>query len=177
MISLYQKDKGSLKIAGATKIKNSMKKINNISNAVRKLNPKNWKNLYKEYHEIILYLIFGILTTFVSFAAYFLFRLVFDSTTLPVTYSWVCAVAFAYVTNRVWVFESEARAFFMIVREIIYFFAVRLLTLFVDMGIMYALVDLPGSVNTWHEVMVKCISTIVVIILNYIFSKIFVFKR
>jgi putative flippase GtrA len=84
---------------------------------------------------------------------------------------------FAYITNRVWVFKSKTHVFFAIVREILYFFGVRLSTLFMDMGIMYVLVDLPGAMNSWYEVTVKCISTIVIVILNYAFSKIFVFKR
>lgn len=144
---------------------------------MKTLNTMNWRSLYKKYHEIILYVIFGVLTTLVSFVTYFLFRLVFHSTTLPVICSWVCAVVFAYVTNRVWVFKSKTYTFFPILREIIYFFAMRLLGLFIDMGIMYVLVDLPGLVNTWYEFMVKCISTVVIVILNYAFSKMFVFKR
>ncbi len=96
----------------------------------RALHPKEWKSLYRENKEIVSYVFFGVLTTIVSFGTYYLFRFIFpdeesvpaflswtfnltavfsteSATVLPVILSWICAVIFAYVTNRIWVFEKE----------------------------------------------------------------------
>ncbi len=165
----------------------------------RAIHPKEWKGLYKEYKEIVNYIIFGVLTTIVSFGTYYLFRYIFpdegsvpfwlkwvfnitavfgteSSTALPVILSWVCAVAFAYITNRIWVFESKAKGA-AIVAECGKFFAARLLTLFVDMLIMFLMVDLTGIKGAWWELFAKLVDNVVVMILNYILSKIMVFRK
>ena len=165
------------------------------------LNPKNWKTLYKDHKELANYIIFGVGTTVVSYIAYYFFRWIFpnaesvpealkwvfnlsgvfgkeSNTALPVFLSWICAVTFAYITNRIWVFESKASGFLKIAFEVLSFFAARVITLLLDMLIMFLLVDLPHINNAWYELLVgKTVSSIVVLILNYVFSKLFVFRK
>ena len=164
------------------------------------VNPKNWKTLYKENREIVNYVIFGIGTTIVSFAAYYLFRWLFpskesvptflqwiysltdffgveSSTALPVVLSWICAVTFAYITNRLWVFESKVTGIASALKEFFSFYASRLLTLGVDLLLMYLLVDLTGISGGWYELFARCVVSVFVLTLNYILSKLFVFRK
>ncbi len=165
----------------------------------RALHPKEWKNLYRENKEIVSYVFFGVLTTIVSFGTYYLFRFIFpdeksvpaflswtfnltavfsteSATVLPVILSWICAVIFAYVTNRIWVFESKA-AGAGILSEFVKFCGARLLTLFVDLLIMFLLVDMTGMDGTLWEFFAKVVSNIFVLVLNYILSKLIVFRK
>lgn len=165
----------------------------------RAVHPKEWKSLYSEYREICNYIFFGVLTTVVSFGTYYLFRFIFpdensvpvflrwvfnltsvfnaeSTTVLPVFLSWLCAVSFAYVTNRIWVFESRARGIH-IAAEIGKFFGARVLTLFIDILIMLLMVDLTGIRGIWWEFFAKAVDSVVVLVLNYIFSKLIVFRK
>lgn len=158
------------------------------------------RELLKNNRELILYLIFGVLTTVVSIASYAVFRAVFpdaqsvpawlswiftltsrfgieSSTVLPNILSWILASTFAFITNRIIVFKSENKAFGKVVLEALRFYASRISTLLVDILIMFLLVDLTGIHAAWYELLAKIFSNVVVIILNYIFSKIFVFRK
>ncbi len=165
----------------------------------RALHPKEWKNLYKEYKELCNYIIFGVLTTVVSFVSYYLFRWIFpdensvpvflrwvfnltavfnteSATALPVFLSWVCSVTFAYITNRIWVFESRAQGW-SIVSECLKFYGARVVTLFVDILIMFLMVDLTGISGALWEFFAKAVSSVFVLVLNYILSKVLVFRK
>lgn len=137
---------------------------------------KKIKRLYKKYQEIINYLIVGVLTTVVSLATYYACVLTFlnpdNAFELQVAnvISWVCAVAFAYVTNRIFVFKSKSKNF---VKEISSFVSARVLTLFSDMLIMFLMVTVMGA----NDKVAKLVVQVVVTILNYVFSKLFVFKK
>lgn len=126
--------------------------------------------------EVIMYLIFGVLTTVVSLLVYYGCIYTFlnpeNAVQLQIAniISWIAGVAFAYITNRKFVFESnEANQ----LKEISKFVTSRLATLFLDMIIMFI------GVTCLHgnDKMVKLISQVLVIIGNYIFSKLFVFKK
>jgi putative flippase GtrA len=134
------------------------------------------KNLFKKYEEIITYLIVGVLTTIVSLSIYFICVHTFLSADNVIELqianiiSWICAVLFAYVTNRIFVFKSKSKNY---LKEITSFFSSRILTLLMDMAIMFIFVTvLHGS-----DTIGKLISQVVVTIANYIFSKLFVFKK
>lgn len=126
--------------------------------------------------EVIMYLIFGVLTTVVSLVVYYalIFTILNPENAIQLQIanilSWIAGVAFAYVTNRKYVFESkEANK----VKELSKFVTSRLVTLFLDMFIMFVGV-------TWlkgNDKIVKLISQVLVIIGNYVFSKVFVFKK
>ncbi len=134
------------------------------------------KSLYIKYKEVLNYLIFGVLTTIISLVTYYLFTFTFlDATNvfelqIANVLSWIISVLFAYVTNRKFVFESKNTNLF---KEVSSFFGSRVVTLIFDMVIMFVGVTLL-KVN---DKLVKIISQVVVIISNYLFSKLFVFKK
>ncbi len=99
-----------------------------------------------------------------------------SNTALPVVISWFLSVTFAFVTNRVYVFSSRADTFGKLIVEALKFYASRIATLLVDLLIMFLLVDLTGIQNVLYEFCAKVFSNCVVLVLNYILSKIFVFR-
>lgn len=100
-----------------------------------------------------------------------------SNTALPVILSWVFSVTFAFLTNRVYVFGSTAKTFGAVVRETLKFYASRLATLAVDLIIMFLLVDLPAIDNKLYEFVCKVFSNMIVLILNFVLSKLFVFQK
>ena len=132
------------------------------------------KKLFGQYKHIILYLIFGIITTLVNLVVYFICARIWDLDTVPSTIiAWIIAVAVAYFTNRKWVFESEVTGFLPILLEMGLFFLFRLATGVMDVIIMHVTVD----IFEWNELIMKVISNVVVVILNYIFSELLIFRK
>ena len=132
------------------------------------------KRLYEKYKDIIPYAVFGVLTTGVNILVYWLAAHILGLGVMPSTIiAWVAAVLFAYVTNRKWVFHSEAHEASQILKEIASFFACRLATGVVDWIFMFVFVD----VLHLNDVVIKAIANIVVIILNYVASKLIIFKH
>lgn len=141
---------------------------------------KKIKELFIKYKEIINYLIFGVLTTIVSLATkYLLLFTILDAKNgfelqIAVTVSWIVACTFAYITNRIWVFESKSK---QILKEAIKFYMSRLVTLGLEMLIMFIFVTLLElNSNTWVIVW-TIVAQVVIIIGNYILSKLVVFKN
>lgn len=130
--------------------------------------------LFKKYKEIILYLFFGGATTIVNIVCYFLLYDVFSvSNVISTIISQIVAIIFAFVTNKLYVFESKTSTKKEAIREISSFFFFRFITGVLDVLIMYIAVDKMAMSGTlW-----KIISNIIVIILNFIASKLFVFKK
>lgn len=134
------------------------------------------KELYIKYKEIINYLIFGVLTTVVSLLTYYLlvFTIIDPNKSLELQIaniiSWITCVTFAYITNRKYVFNSKDKN---IKNEIIKFYTSRLSTLFIDMLIMFIFV----TILHFNDKIIKIIVQIVIIVLNYILSKLLVFKN
>ena len=128
-------------------------------------------NLYNKYKEIINYLIFGVLTTVISILSYALFTRIFHiDIYISSVLSWILAVDFAFITNRIYVFNSKEKNIFL---ELIKFYLSRLASLGIELLLMYLFVHI-FNIN---DMISKIIVQGVVIILNYIFSKIFVFKK
>ncbi len=134
--------------------------------------------LYKKYEEIINYLIVGVLTTVVSIVSYLLFANTFlaEKSDLDIqianVLSWICAVTFAYITNRIFVFKSKAKGKKQI-KEACNFVLARVFSLIVDMLMMYIMF----SIMHIDDTIAKLIVQVVVIIMNYILSKVLVFKK
>lgn len=134
------------------------------------------KKLYKKYEEIINYIIVGGLTTVVSLGSYYICVLTFLDPKISLQLqlaniiSWVCAVTFAYFTNRIFVFKSKNSNK---LKEATSFYTSRLATLFMDMAIMFLIV----TVLHGNDKIAKIIVQVVVTIANYIISKLFVFKK
>lgn len=134
---------------------------------------KKLKEIYIKYKEIILYVIFGGLTTVINYAIYaFMVLLKIDIYTSNIT-AWVGAVLFAYLTNRKMVFNSEANGKKSIIIEILSFYGARVFSLAVETGLLFVCVSLMGM-NEW---ITKLVLQVVVIVLNYIFSKFLVFRK
>jgi len=136
------------------------------------------KELYKKYEEIISYLFFGVLTTVVSFVTYIIFANVFfpEKSDLDIqianVLSWICDVAFAYITNRIWVFKSKTKGRKQL-RELFEFISARIASLLVDMAMMYILYSLIHMNDTIAKIIVQ----FVVVAMNYILSKLIIFKK
>lgn len=129
-----------------------------------------YDNLSSKAKEIVNYLIVGFLTTVVSIVSYYIFRLFISNYLVCTILSWILAVSFAYVTNRIFVFHSENSN---IIKEFISFVGARVLSLLIEIAFMFIMVDLI-SIN---DRVAKIIVQFIIIVVNYIFSKIFVFKR
>mgnify|MGYP003303390506 CR=1 FL=1 len=127
--------------------------------------------IYKKYKMPILYLIFGGLTTLLNIATYFIFYNILEiSNVISTIIAWIVGVIFAFVTNKIYVFESKSKSIFY---ELTTFLACRLATGAIDLGIMYLTVD----ILKWNGLFMKVISNVIVIILNFVFSKLIVFKN
>ena len=121
--------------------------------------------------EIILYVIFGVLTTLVNFVTYIFFvRFLNINYLISNVLAWFLSVLFAYVTNKIWVFESKNKN---ILREMSLFLGGRLFSGVVDTGLMYVLIDILSV----GDLISKIIIQVIVVILNYVISKIIVFKK
>lgn len=138
------------------------------------------KSLYKKYKEIINYLIVGGLTTVVSLGSkYLLLFTVLEASDpkelqISVIISWICAVTFAYFANRIFVFESKSKEYF---KEITSFVGGRILTLVMEMVIMWFFVTFLGlNSNTW-VVVFTIICQVLITVANYIISKFLVFIK
>lgn len=142
----------------------------------------------KNKKEIINYIIFGVLTTVVNFIVYWLFNRILGKNYYLVSnvIAWIAAVAFAYVTNKVLVFESKVTQPKALVKEIVEFFIARLFSLGIEEAGLLILVDLMMfknisfelfTFNITGELVAKIILALVVVVLNYIFSKFIIFKK
>lgn len=131
-------------------------------------------DLYKKYAEIINYLIVGVLTTIVSIAIYWVFTKVFHvNYMVSNVISWIGSVSFAYVTNKIFVFKSKCDSSKDLFIEVYQFFMYRVFSLVIDIFLMYVFVELFNI----DDMIAKVIVQFIVIALNYIFSKLFVFKK
>jgi len=120
--------------------------------------------------ELILYVVFGAFTFFVNLISYFFFESVLGINYLVSNIiAWFLSVLFAYITNRIWVFESKSPN---ILKECALFFGGRIFSGAVDTFLMYLFID----VLFIGDAISKIIVQIIVIVLNYIFSKLIVFK-
>lgn len=131
-------------------------------------------DLLKKYRSFILYVIFGVLTTIINMVVY---ALCYDycgiNNILSTIIAWFAAVIVAYATNKVWVFDSRSFAPKVILYELITFFGCRIATGILDIAIMYVAVD----VMNLNGMLFKLISNVLVIILNFIASKLIIFTK
>ena len=126
---------------------------------------------YKKHKSVLLYLLFGGLTTVVSIGTYALFLPVV-SPLIANIFSWVAAVTFAYVTNRTWVFASKEKGL-AIIQEAFAFYGGRVFTLGLEEVVLYVFITL----LFFPPLTVKVFAQVIVLILNYVITKLFVFKK
>ncbi len=134
-----------------------------------------FKNLYEKIFnkEVILYLIFGILTTLVDTIVFYISNYKLNIHYVVSTcLAWIFAVLFAYITNKIFVFSSTKNNQ-NIFKEIFYFFSLRLVSLL--LSIVFMLIMVNGL--KIPEIISKLLVNVFVVISNYFFSKIFIFKH
>ncbi len=126
--------------------------------------------------EVITYLIAGGLTTVVNFVVYgVLFNYLDVANMLANTIAWVVAVIFAYIVNNYWVFQNDTSSGKKEGEKLVKFFSARIVTLIVESAGMFFFIDVLKLYQ--YNMIVKGFIAIIVIVLNYIFSKLFVFDK
>lgn len=120
--------------------------------------------------ELLNYIVFGVLTTLINILAYQILSMVGVSTLTANGIAWILSVLFAYITNRKYVFDSHSENR---IQECLKFYGSRISTGILDMAGMWMLVD----IFHFRGMVSKVGMNVVVIVLNYIFSKVFVFKH
>ena len=120
--------------------------------------------------ETILYLIFGICTTILNIIIYRGLTLLKIDYLVSTILAWFISVVFAFITNKIFVFENHNKKFLSLFAQ---FFSSRILTGGVDVFIMFISVD----ILCFNDFIVKIISNILIIIINYLLSKMFIFKK
>lgn len=128
---------------------------------------------YRHHKEIILYLFFGVCTTLINIVCYaLLYDMLRMSNFISTVIAWFVAVVFAFLTNKIFVFESKSPTLDAWFHEMISFFGCRFLTGILDVAIMVVAVDWLH----WNGVLWKLISNVIVTVLNYVASKCLIFK-
>ena len=127
---------------------------------------------YNKIKEILWYGFFGVLTTLVNIASFYMLDKVGLNTYVANFIAWFNSVIFAFITNKLFVFNSKDMKFKIFVKELCSFFFFRILSLGVDMGGLFI------CLNVFHmsKMISKVLMNVIVIIVNYVFSKLFVFK-
>ena len=139
------------------------------------INWKTIKGLYFNYKEIVNYLVFGGLATLVNFISYYIFaRVIGIDEVISSGLSWLCSVIFAYITNKIFVFESETKSKRQLLKECVSFFLARIISgILCDVG-TFALMVIVFNIN---DIFSKIVTQVMVVIVNYIFSKFIVFRK
>ena len=119
---------------------------------------------YKKHKEVLMYLFFGGITFFLNIALYALIANVI---------CWVVCVLFQYFTNRTWVFDGQVDSAAGFLKQMASFFGGRLFTLIVEEAILAVFITWLG----FNSMAVKLVAQVVVIVLNYVISKLIVFKK
>lgn len=149
---------------------NTKNMVNLIDNYITEDNHTSWFN---KYRQALLYLMFGGFTTLVNILTFYILRKLSVSVYISNMIAWITSVLFAFVTNKLFVFESRGKSSKENVREVISFWLFRLLSLGIDMAAMYLLLQVLGI----NEMISKILVNVIVIVINYVFSKVFVFKK
>ncbi len=135
---------------------------------------KKFVNLLCKYREVLVYLFFGVLTTVVNYAVYLpCYNLLDLSAAFSNIIAWAAAVTFAFLTNKPFVFQSHDWSAKVVVPELMKFVGTRLGTGGVETVILLVTVDLMG----WNGNLWKLLTSVLVVILNYIGSKLLVFRK
>ena len=143
--------------------------IGRVSPKLGGLCEKLWNNT-----ELVAYLFAGVATTVVNYVVYFMATRWLGLGVMPGTWTaWVIAVAFGYVVNKAFVFHTHCESFAALAKEAVSFVAMRLVSLGMETVLMFVTVELLGL----NDLVMKLLTNIVVIIANYVFSKLFIFKK
>ena len=135
---------------------------------------KKLKSLFVRYYDLITYLVFGVLTTVVNYLVYLpCYNLLEMSAAVSNVIAWAVAVAFAYLTNKPFVFRSHDWSAKTVVPELTKFVGSRIASGALETGIIFLTVDLLA----WNGNVMKLVTSVIVVVLNYIASKLLVFRK
>lgn len=148
---------------------------------------KNIKKLFIKYKEPVMYIVFGVLTTLVNFMAFWLFTKIFGEQLYLVNnaIAWVAGVVFAYITNKLFVFESKSWSAKVLSKEIPEFLGARIFSFLVEEGGMLLFISVLGlgektltllNFTITGQFIIKILLAVIVVVLNYVFSKFIIFK-
>lgn len=130
--------------------------------------------LIRKYEDVLVYLFFGVLTTAVNYIVYLpCYNLFHLSAAVSNAIAWVAAVAFAYVTNKPFVFKSHDWSARTVIPELTKFVGSRVVSGVLETGIIFVTVDL----LQWNGNIMKLITSILVVVFNYVASRLLVFKK
>ena len=135
--------------------------------------PKFIQDFYDRHESVLLYLIVGALTTAVSLVTQYIPKLMGFPTEVNTTVSWICAVTFAFFTNKVWVFKNESNTKKDWLGQAAAFYGARLVTYFLELGFMILTV----RVLSQNEYIMKLVAQVFILIINYLFSKLVIFRK
>ena len=149
---------------------------------------KTIKNLIIKYKELIIYVLFGLCNTVVNLGSYKLLSMILGLELYLVSngIAWFITVVFAFITNKLFVFESKSWNIKLVFKEAVSFFAARVLSFFIEEMGLFVLVDLVGmksfSINILSftiggDMIAKLAIAVVVVIWNYVFSKFVIFRK
>lgn len=138
------------------------------------------KTMYRKYEEAVNYLFFGFLAFLVNMIAYAAAAKVLGADNdkvmlvlVATSFAWIVAVLFAYWTNRTFVFKSKITDKAGVSKEFLTFVGARVVTGVMELAIMYIMVDIADI----DDMIAKFVCNIIVIVSNYVFSKLWVFKK
>ena len=148
------------------------------------------KNLLLKYKELISYVFFGALTTLVNFVTFWVMESVIlrgeNAYLVNNIVAWFASVSFAYVTNKLFVFNSKSKEIKEVAKEVAEFFSARVLSFLVEEAGLWLLIDalilgrfsyMLFGFEVTGNIIAKIILSVIVVILNYIFSKLWIFKK
>ncbi len=128
---------------------------------------------YNKYRQVIIYLFFGAVSTVVNILTFWLCNYIFGiNYQISNVISWVFAVLCAYITNKLWVFESRGKSRKETAGEAALFYFFRIVSLGIEMGIMYIMIDMMDL----NVMLSKIVANVISIIANFFFSKLIIFK-
>lgn len=131
-------------------------------------------NMIKQHWAVISYLFFGVLTTAVNYAVYLpLYNIAHFSAAASNCIAWIAAVAFAYLTNKPFVFKNNDWTLANVIPELLRFIGCRIGSGAAETLIIYITVDM----LCWNGNVIKLFTSVLVVVLNYIGSKMFVFRK
>lgn len=132
------------------------------------------KKLFHKYYDVMAYLVFGVLTTVVNYLIYLpCYNMLGLSASASNVIAWAVAVAFAFLTNKPFVFRSHDWSAKTVIPELVKFVGTRLGSGALETGILLVTVDVLG----WNGNVWKLLTSVLVVVINYVGSKLLVFRK
>lgn len=146
------------------------------------------KKIFLKYKEVLLYVLFGVLTTLVNFIAFGAFSYILGDNFYLISnaIAWIISVVFAYITNKLFVFNSKSLAPKILLKEFSQFLVVRIFSFVIEEFGMWLFIDILGfdtysfekfGFKITGQIITKILLAVIVIIINYFFSKFLIFRK